>query len=195
MARLRRVVIGAGLAVVVVTACVIGASTTDPISASSTRDASTPNADVAPVESASCSSLLASGTRSRFGDFGWSMSDDHFIERIRENKSTMAHFVDYGGVACRWGVDLGDECVLFAWSPIKPEDAEAEKTALLADGASEEVNSETGLTRIIPTNIFGYTVSYVFSDGYWAYFLNNGYAKDGEAVDLMPEILSRAPAF
>jgi hypothetical protein len=102
----------------------------------------------------------------------------------------LSTFLQYGGVACRWGVENGDVSVPFAFGPITTEQAQGEKDKLIASGI-----------ELIPDSPYerygekGNGESYAFGDGYWAYRYDNGTPGDKDVLDMLVENAPDPTAF
>lgn len=84
-----------------------------------------------------CEALLDAVTLDEYAAAGFVFSED-FADRVVAEGWTLGKFVEYGGVACEWGVPQSGDYVRYGQSPITAEDAAAEVARLVAEGYPRE---------------------------------------------------------
>jgi len=152
-----------------------------------------PTEQPAEPEAATCENLLDPETVKKGEAEGGSISE--FTAEEAEDGGALKKFIEYGGVACRFGVDQTDSPVLYAYGPITAEQAKNQK-AHLDKGEIESGTNENGGTYYgAPDD----SEIYVFSPkGYWAYQYNNGFGNviNPDSVSAtIEEVVANAPAF
>lgn len=106
---------------------------------------------------------------------GFTLQDD-FIDRTRNFGGNIINFVDFGGIICQWGYPAG-ETIDYGFSPITPEQQDAQLAQLTGGGFVEEPDDRgTLLVNADPASI---TETYLFTEGYWFY------GSDRDVLDLI----------
>jgi hypothetical protein len=106
---------------------------------------------------------------------GFTLQDD-FVDRTRNFGGNIINFVDFGGIICQWGYPAG-ETIDYGFSPITPEQQDAQLAQLTGGGFVEEADDRgTLLVNADPASI---TETYLFTEGYWFY------GSDRDVLDLI----------
>jgi len=119
---------------------------------------------VAP-EDVTCENLIDADLVSDLTSRGWTPREDPFVIGDMELS---------GGLACTWGdftAETGDNLLLFAWSPISPEDAETARASLASEGWLVEDGDDGAYVTEDPDEAIvvddeGYGMTYLFGDGW-----------------------------
>jgi len=119
---------------------------------------------VAP-EDVTCENLIDADLVSDLTSRGWTPREDPFIIGDMELSD---------GLACTWGdftAETGDNLLLFAWSPIRPEDAETARASLVSEGWLVEDGDDGAYVTEDPDEAIvvddeGYGMTYLFGDGW-----------------------------
>ncbi len=126
-----------------------------------------PEQTVGPVDPADveCETLLDADLVTDLTTRGWTPREDPFF--LGDIELT-------DGISCTWGdfsAETGDNLLLFAWSPITPEQTTAAMTTLRSEGWRVEEGAEgTYVTedpdQAIAVDDDGYGITYLFGDGW-----------------------------
>ena len=103
---------------------------------SATPSASSPTASASPSPNAvpvTCETLLDDADEAQYAAAGWTFSSD-YIERATAQQFPTLSFVAYGGVLCQIGLQGTDADHIYAYSPITPAQATAERARLTDEG-------------------------------------------------------------
>ena len=156
-------------------------------------ESAVPTDEPAAPAAATCENLLDEETVAKGEGEGGSISE--FAADDAEDGGALKDFIEYGGIACRFGVDKTDSPVLYAYGPITAEQAKKQKAHL------DKSNTESGTNENGGTYYGAADDSeiYVFSPkGYWAYQYNNGFGNviNPDSVSAtIEEVVANAPAF
>jgi hypothetical protein len=105
---------------------------TSPTSAAPSVPSPSPTGTPA-AESVTCETLLDDSDEAKYAAAGWTLSTD-YVERATAQQFPTVSFVTYGGVLCQIGLQGTDHGDVYAYSPITPAQAEAEKVRLTSEG-------------------------------------------------------------
>jgi hypothetical protein len=165
------------LGVVMTAALLTGCSTTDtPDAADATSTASptvtptpsaTPTEAPAPAEPMVCETLVGDEDEAKYAAAGWTLTPG--FGPLAEPRP-LRDIPSLGGIVCQWGVPSTDSADVYAYSPLTPAQAEAQRARLTAEGyaASEALGGTVYETH---GDDYGlpYDFHFLIVDGAWYY--------------------------
>jgi len=120
---------------------------------------------VDPASEATCTNLLDAKRVTKFENNGWSAAGQEWVQKVIDegDGKGLSKFAD--GLICRWGVENGDQSVLFGYAAITEEEAETQRAKVISGGGD-----------LIEDSYEHYdsgSAEYAFGDGFWLYYLDN----------------------
>lgn len=152
------------------------APSSSPTEASPTPSASaTPSEEPAP-EPVTCESVLDPATITGFAGFGISQNLD-FVQKVRDEGSSLALFADNNGIICQWGFPNGAATMIYGYSRISYDDMIVAQNHVGGDlGATVSAYAGANLYSVpFGENVDGGPEYYLFGDDsdpskiYWMY--------------------------
>ncbi|MCU1424655.1 MAG: hypothetical protein JWM51_946 [Microbacteriaceae bacterium] len=114
-----------------------------------------------------CADLLSRDALDSYARSGWLATDDLY-ERSAMSGGMIAHFVDYGGLLCQWGIPRTDATDIYGASPINAAQSKTHQAELVAQGW--EMSEQFGGTVYQKERVeqSGHE-SFLFLDDHWFY--------------------------
>ncbi|MDM4763900.1 hypothetical protein QT381_12860 [Galbitalea sp. SE-J8] len=143
-----------------------------------------------------CDALFSADRRAAFEDDhlvldGGPAGDGYAQKAVEEwassaadQRAGLADVVQFGGLACRWGVENGDSSIPFGFGPITDEQTAAMQAYLDASGAKRV--EEDGWVRYTGDG------ELAFGDGWWARVYDN-LGLEQQGVDALAELVAANP--